>query len=353
LSWSDKWRESYLRYAHWEYWPMFWVYFPVFFLWLFYALKLRALLWNTAANPSIFSGGFVGEPKNEIYEMIPAYLIPKTLYLSNPGLNEMELNRLLKENEMGFPLIIKPNRGERGNKIYKIENREQLVFHLNHFPVDFLLQEYIDSYLEAAVFCVKNPQTLEVEIISLTTKNFLTVTGDGIHTLRELICNHDRAFMARKSLFKLWENQLNEVIEKGRELVLESIGNHCRGTEFISGMHLINDKMTSSFTDIMNQIQGVYVVRFDIRYTHPNDLENGKFKILELNGVGAEPAHIYDNSIGFVEKYQILFKLYHKIFQISKYLIQNKLSKPMSLKDWFNHSNFMKSYNKKLNAYVA
>ncbi|HEV2695823.1 MAG TPA: VTT domain-containing protein, partial [Verrucomicrobiae bacterium] len=51
------------RWQHWEFWPA-WLFYPpvvIYYLWL--AVKWRGINVPTAANPGIFSGGFVGESK--------------------------------------------------------------------------------------------------------------------------------------------------------------------------------------------------------------------------------------------------------------------------------------------------
>jgi len=48
------------------------------------------------------------------------------------------------------------------------------------------------------------------------------------------------------------------------------------------------------------------------------DWQKKKFKILELNGAGAEPAHIYDPDFSFITAYRILFHHWRVLYQISQ-----------------------------------
>ena len=51
------------RWARWEFWPAWLFYFPVALNYLRLAVKFRGFTLPTAANPGIFSGGFVGTVK--------------------------------------------------------------------------------------------------------------------------------------------------------------------------------------------------------------------------------------------------------------------------------------------------
>src|SRR6266436_1854234 len=51
------------RCTRWEFWPAWVFYFPVAVNYLWLTIRYRSFTLPTAANPGIFSGGFVGESK--------------------------------------------------------------------------------------------------------------------------------------------------------------------------------------------------------------------------------------------------------------------------------------------------
>jgi hypothetical protein len=53
---------------HWEFWPFGIIQLPLFFLWIWYALKERSLFYFSASNPSIPTGGMMGESKYEVLQ---------------------------------------------------------------------------------------------------------------------------------------------------------------------------------------------------------------------------------------------------------------------------------------------
>ena len=59
--------------------------------------------------------------------------------------------------------------------------------------------------------------------------------------------------------------------------------------------------------------------RFDVKFKNWETLLAGKdFKIIEINGVNAEPTHIYDPKYKLVKAYQDIFFHMDIIYEISK-----------------------------------
>jgi hypothetical protein len=92
----------------WEYWPFEVVYFPIFFYWLWLSVKARSMLFFSAANPSIESGGMLGESKYKILENIPGDYKPKTFLIKVP-LKMDTILAMIQEKKIPFPLIAKPD----------------------------------------------------------------------------------------------------------------------------------------------------------------------------------------------------------------------------------------------------
>lgn len=308
-------RSSFLRF---EFWPYQLLYFPVFFYYLWLALKARSLTFFTAANPGIYLGGFVGESKKEILQKIHTAYLPATLYFYAGSGVDMVLLAMESE-KIDFPCIIKPETGERGDGVEKLENEQQLSAYLSRFHVPFIIQEFITGTVEAGVLYYRLPDGSGSGITSVVLKSFLTVTGNGQSSLRELICSNFRAKARLDYLLNKFSTRLDEVLPVGENLELEPIGNHCRGTEFLSGQVLISPKMVRAFDLIAQDIDGFFIGRFDIKVNSLGDLEHAAhIRIMELNGVTSEPAHIYDPQGSLAEAYRALFGHYRLIYRIAR-----------------------------------
>ena len=305
-----------IKLRHWEYWPFEVVYFPIFAYWLWLSLKARSLLFFSASNPSIENGGVLGESKFGILKRIPDHLVPVTLYFPAPAVTDQVMKKM-REHSLGFPIIVKPDIGERGNKVEKIRNEDELSTYLQNMEADFLLQEYIDKKIELGVFYYRYPSEDKGRVTSVVLKEMLSIEGDGESTVRELILKKDRAKLQWKVMKQLWYHQLHRIPEKGEIIELMPIGNHCRGATFLNGNHLINEKLDLVFDEVSKQIEGFYFGRYDIRCDSETDLYAGRIKIMELNGAGSEPAHIYHPGSSLMAAYKVLFHHWHVLYEIS------------------------------------
>ncbi len=304
--------------SNWEYWPFEIVYFPVFFYWLWLSAKARSLFFFSAANPSIESGGMLGESKNQILAKLPGQYKPKTLLIEIP-LDMDAILEKLQETGITFPLIAKPDVGERGWKVEKIHTQGELEAYVKQMRVNFLIQEYVAHELELGVFYYRFPSQTKGVISSIVMKEFLTLTGNGKSTVRELILNDQRARLQYEVLTEKYPALMEEVLPEAKKTTLVYIGNHCRGTKFLNGNYLITNQLTEVFDNISRSIPGFHFGRYDIRCKSLEELYEGKeIKILELNGAGAEPGHIYDPDFPFLEAYGVLFHHWRVLYQISQ-----------------------------------
>ena len=296
-------------------------YFPVYFQHVWLTIKAKNFFFSLSANPAIKDGLLLDDPKYRTLQMLPEAHRPKTILITkNHAIDEVK--QLMQKETIDFPVILKPNIGYRGLLVNKIENKQQLQDFLNTVTVDYLLQEYIDFPLEIGVFYYRLPNCETGEIPSITLKEFLKVKGDGKSTLATLISKKPRAILQAKRLAEKFKAQWNTVIPEGEEILLEGIGSHNRGTKFINANDLKDNNLQQVFDKLNKQMKGFYFGRFDIRTTSIKDLKAGKnFKILEVNGVGAEPTHIYDPGYKLFKAWKELLFLWRIIYTIA---MQNK-----------------------------
>ena len=85
----------------------------------------------------------------------------------------------------------------------------------------------------------------------------------------------------------------------------------------MNGNHLITEKLSSSFDRISKQVNGFYFGRYDLRCASLQDLANGNVKIVELNGCGAEPAHIYHPGSSLWKAIGVLITHWKNMYRIS------------------------------------
>jgi hypothetical protein len=301
----------------WEYWPMWIVYLPASFYYVYLAIKARSLFFFSASNPSIENGGMLFESKWKIFNLIPKELYPNTIYIDEFESIESIAKKLTVE-KLKFPVIAKPDVGGRGFGVKKIYTQNDLENYRNLVNVPFLIQECIDYPLEVSVFYYRNPNENKGQITSVTVKELLTITGDGKSKIETLIKNNDRAFLQYEKLKSDPTLDVNKILEKGEIRTLVPYGNHVLGAMFLDYNHIIDNDLINTFDSISKRVEGFYFGRYDIKCTSIEDLKKGKnISILELNGSGAEPAHIYDPSFSFLKAQKVLTNYFKNMYTAS------------------------------------
>lgn len=307
----------FIKLKSWEFWPFGIVQLPAIIYWLWLSLRSRSLVFFSASNPGIPMGGMFGESKYGVLKTIPAEYVPKTILINLPA-NTFDLQVKMRDAALMFPVIFKPDLGERGFMVRRIDTEKDIDTYLRDIKINFLIQELVELPLEFGIFYKRIPGQEKGEVISVVAKEMLSVEGDGKSTLKELIFDSDRAKLQWEKLQFKFQDQLLSIIPSCQKVELVSIGNHAVGTTFLNANHLINKQLHETFNGISKAIPGFYFGRFDLRCASLKDLFAGKVSIIELNGCGAEPAHIYDPSFSFWVAVRVLIIHWHTIFSIAR-----------------------------------
>ena len=118
-------------------------------------------------------------------------------------------------------------------------------------------------------------------------KEFLTVQGNGQSTIRELMRNSQRTALYETHVEMSYPELMEQIPAQGEKKLLE-------------------------------QIDGFYFGRYDIKVTNLDDLYAGKnIVLMELNGANSEPAHIYDPDMDIWTAYTHLIKHWRILYKIS------------------------------------
>lgn len=303
--------------THWEYWPFDIVYIPMYFVWFYYAARARSFFFFNAANPGIKNAGFLMESKKEIYDIIPPQFIPKTLFFEK-GTEVAAIMQSVKNSGISFPCIAKPDIGGKGRGVEKIYSLNDLPGYANRINMDFLVQEFVDYPEEVGIFYCRMPGTEHGFVTGIVAKEFLIVQGDGVSTLTQLIEKDPRYHLQLAALQKIYGEGLNEVLANGEAKNLVPYGNHARGAKFIDVSHWADETFTKNFDAICKQVPEFYFGRLDIMYRNFEELKAGRhFSIIELNGAGSEPTHIYDPGHSLLFAWKEIARHFKLLFQVS------------------------------------
>ena len=313
------------RWRQWEFWPGWLFYPPVVFYCLWLAVKYRGLALPTLANPGIFSGGLVGESKfstlKNLMETSPEFTAAASWLAARPDRDTRSLPASLTEetwpDQFAEPFILKPDIGQRGVGVKLIRTPAQAEAYFRQTDAPLLAQRYAPGPFEIGIFYYRFPDAAQGKIFSITEKIFPVITGDGHHTVRELIANDARARIIAEKYQQRFAARLAEILPAGETLKLVEAGNHAQGCIFRDGRHYLTPELEARIDEISRRLDGFFIGRYDLRFADEDDLRAGKnFQIIELNGAAAEATAIYDARNSVWSAYRTLFAQWNLVFAI-------------------------------------
>src|SRR5581483_6215240 len=136
------------RIARWEFWPPAVFYIPVAIKYVLLATRYRSLSLPTLANPGMHMGGIIGESKFETLADLasshPEFTAETSLVRFVSAEQQVaQILRLLNERKFQYPLVLKPDVGQRGYGFRLVHSDDDVRAYVAYFSRDVLVQEYI------------------------------------------------------------------------------------------------------------------------------------------------------------------------------------------------------------------
>lgn len=320
-------QKSLYRITHWETWDYRIKLIPLTPVWVWHCLRSGSWWFFTAANPSLTFGGFQGERKREMYEQLPPETYPKSLYIS-PAMPVQEAEERLIIEQFTYPIAVKPDVGMMGLLFRKIDSVEEFRRYHRAMPVDYVVQELITYPIEVSVFYYRFPDSPTGTITGFVRKEFLEVVGDGRSTLWELMRRYDRVNFRLDEMRAKHADHLDYIVPDGEPYCLNYALNLTRGGRLISLAHEKDDRLLSVFDRLSHYTKHFYFGRYDIKCRSIEDLKQGRYySIIEFNGAGAAPHHVYGNGNSLWQAYRIVLHHWNVLYLISKR--NRQLGQPM------------------------
>ena len=120
-------------------------------------------------------------------------------------------------------------------------------------------------------------------------------------------------------LFAKHAEILDTVPPADARIPLTFTGNHAQGAIFWDRTSQVTPALAQRFSALADSLKGVHYMRFDIRCNGLDALLRGEdFQIIELNGAGAEPVHMYDPRRTFREACALLRWQYATLYKIGR-----------------------------------
>jgi hypothetical protein len=313
-------KKFWYKLTHWEQWHYNVKYALLAPVWVWYSLRARSFYFFAPVNPALTFGGFEGGPKREIYNLLPPGTYPKTIYI-DPAWTFEKVESAIAAGGFIFPVAVKPNIGMMGLLFRKINTREELALYHKAMTVEYMVQELIWYPLEVSVFYYRYPYEKRGAITGFVRKEALEVVGDGISTLEALMTSlQGRPGYKAEEWKHKHSNRLHEVIPTGEIFKFSWVANLSRGARLVSLESEKDEKLLQVFDTLSHASPHFYYGRYDIKCASVDELKAGRnFCILEFNGAGAEPHHMYGNGNNLFQAFKIIVQHWQVLFAIAKY----------------------------------
>lgn len=315
-------RGKWIRATRWEFWPSWQVNGPLFVYMVMYSLfRYRNPMLVTAVNPLMPHGGFLGESKSAILSAFRGADGAVARWRRIPGgdsgerMEAFEVAR--RELNLPFPVVLKPDEGQRGIGVRIVGNDDEAEEVLGETSLPMLLQEYVGG-TEAGVFYAKAPSWTRGRILSIVIKKQLQVVGDGESTLEVLLHRHPRAVAQLALFLRRFADRLEEIPAQGETVALGQLGTHALGSLFLDGRHLCSEELRQTVETWAEAVPGFFFGRFDVKSPDEESLRRGEgLRIMEVNGVTSEAAHIYDPKHGVLTAWRTLTEQWRLAYAIA------------------------------------
>ena len=345
-------RGKWQRLRGFEFWPPYISYIPLipWLLWL--SIKHRGLFKFAASNPAMPMGGLIGESKAEILEGLGADQpeIPPFVLLrptAAPDVRVSEARSFMASSGAVYPIILKPNEGQRGSGVALVLDEADLVERVSALDHDAILQARLEGQ-EYGVFYTRQPDEESGSIFGITTKVLPEVIGDGTHTVEELLLDDARACAMHAAYLKELGLRAGDVPAAGEAVRLVDVGTHSRGAIFLDGDRLITPELNAAIDRLSRRYEGFYFGRYDVCAPSDEHLARGEgLGVIELNGVTSEATNMYDPKHSILTSYRILFRQWALAYEIGEKnaaLGAPTASVGQVLREWFRYRRAQRSH---------
>ncbi len=307
-------------------------YWQSLFYYFFFSSKYRSFTWFSVVNPAFPFSGMLEDKKSDIHGFIPFKYRP-------------EIFNFQSEDDIRFPVIVKPDVGLKGYLVTRVDDIESLSDILqNEKNIEWIVQEYIDLKCEYSILVYKVPGTKQKKIVSFTQKEYPSVLGNGKDSLRNLIDGFANPFLDRKQLYNTLKRDLDKIPESEELIVLHTIGNYSRGAKFISLQNNIDQELEKRIFELLENIEGMNFIRIDLKSNSLEDLKSGNFKIIEINGLKGEPIHIYDKNYPWRQTFTDI----HQHWMIINKIVKVQLNRGLKFTPFFDTLSSLRSLRNKV-----
>ncbi len=242
------------------------------------------------------------------------YFLPTSLVESSLSNDQKRDFILAFIEEHGYPVILKSDVGCVGKGIVKIASEADLDEKIPLLLGNYILQKFTPYPYECGIFYIREKGV--PKITGINKKHFPTVIGNGTDNLLTLAKNHERYTHHWHSFLQYID--VDRVPEQGESVRLSFIGSHTLGCKFTDDIYLLTPELEQAVFDVFADQPGFNFGRVDVKAESEEALKQGKFVVIEVNGVASLPTHMFDPKFNVFQAYKIFFEHGKYLAKIAK-----------------------------------
>ena len=296
---------------------------PIVAQWAWLSLRYRSITLPSSCNPTITTGGMVGEGKLEYFDIMGSRAMAACAVTTSvvAGGNQTAKDAVAAMDRAGlaFPVVAKPDLGWCGFGVRRIDNRLELQHYLGTFPRGqrVVIQQWLGDSGEAGVFYMRRPGQPTGQIIGMLLRHFPRVTGDGVRTVAQLMAADARASRLGRDGASEPCCDVASIPAAGQVVRIAVVASTRVGGMYEDGSAFVTPALTRAFDAICADMTGFHVGRFDVKFDTLALLRAGTgFTIIEVNGAGSEAVHAWDPALTLRAAYRIIFDKQRRLFAI-------------------------------------
>ena len=242
------------------------------------------------------------------------YFLPTVLISDSLSVEDKKKQITAFVEQYGYPVILKSDVGCVGKGICKISESADVDLKAPLLLGDYILQQFTPfSYEYGVFFARENGRPM---VTGINKKHFPSVVGNGRDTVLSLAKRHERYTHHWAAFLQTLDTQ--RVPLEGEVVRLSFIGSHTLGCKFTDDSHLLTPELEQAVFTFFDNQPGFNFGRFDVKAESEEAFKQGKFVVIEVNGIASLPTHMFDPRYTLREAYRIFFQHAQLLVKIAR-----------------------------------
>ena len=179
-----------------------------------------------------------------------------------------------------------------------------------------MIQEKAQHAQEYSLLCYRS--SAEITIQSITKRDALRITGDGNKTIEQHIQQLLFSTNKRRRIARNCAVDLHFIPAQHECVQINQLGNYDFGATYTECPKMAANELYEALSTIFCTLEKYNIARLDVKASNWEALQQGNFKVLEVNGLNGEPIHIYDPKYSFLGAQKEIFKHWKQVYLQSK-----------------------------------